>query len=227
MTYRNHVIVMGAGHLGIRVIRWLAQMGFEVVVVDSAIRPDPAAELKALDVPLVNGDGRLPSVMETAGLRHAQAFIVCTSNDQLNLEVTMRARELNPEVRIVVRVWDNQFAAQIRHFMNVEAVLSASDLAAPAFAGAALNIEIAQSLRVKNVEYSIISLQVQSGSFLEGKAIGTIQSENEVDVVLHGRDGNVKANPPDNITVSAGDTLAIFAQPYRLVDIVSRNRRAH
>jgi uncharacterized protein with PhoU and TrkA domain len=111
--------------------------------------------------------------------------------------------------------------------MNVEAVLSASDLAAPAFAGAALNIEIAQSLRVKDVEYSIISLQVQAGSFLEGRAIGMIQSENEVDAVLHGRDGNLKANPPDNITVSAGDTLAIFAQPYRLVDIVARNRRAH
>jgi voltage-gated potassium channel len=226
MTYRNHVIVMGAGHLGIRVIRWLAQMGFQVVVIDSAIRPDPAVELKTLDVPLVIGDGRLPSVMETAGLRHAQAFIVCTSNDHLNLEVTMRARELNPDVRIVVRVWDNQFAAQIRHFMNVEAVLSASDLAAPAFAGAALNIEIAQSLRVKDVEYSIISLQVQPGSFLEGKTIGTSQSENEVDIVLHGRDGHLKANPPDNITVQAGDTLAIFAQPQRLADIVARNRRA-
>ena len=46
-------------------------------------------------------------------------LIVCTSNDHMKLEVTMRARELNPDLRIVVRVWDDQFAGQIRRFMNV------------------------------------------------------------------------------------------------------------
>jgi Trk K+ transport system NAD-binding subunit len=223
-TYRNHVIVMGAGHLGLRVIRSLVSMGLEVVAIDSALKPESEAELRRLKVPLIAADGRLPDTMKNAGLRHAQAFIVCTSNDHLNLEVTMRARDLNPDVRIVVRMWDNQFTAQIRRFMNVEAVLSASDLAAPAFAASALNIEITQTLTVGDTDYSMIRLQVAPGSFLDGETIEALQDSNQIDIVLHGNGDRVNVHPAHNVKVCAGDTLVIFAQHHRITDIVARNR---
>ncbi len=224
-TYRNHVIVMGVGHLGLRVVRSLAQMGFEVVGIDQNIRPESAAELARLSVPLVAADGRLPSTLKTAGLRHAQAFIVCTSNDHLNLEATMRARDLNRDIRIVVRVWDSQFAEQISRFMNVEAVLSASDLAAPAFAGSALGIEITQTLNVHGVEYSMIRLYVEAGSFLDGETIENLQQKHDMDIVLHGQGDSLQVHPSHENTVRPGDTLVIFAQHHRVTEIVSRNRR--
>jgi voltage-gated potassium channel len=223
-TYRNHVIVMGVGHLGLRVVRSLVQMGFEVVAVDHSIKPEPEAELNRLNVPLVAADGRLPSTMKTAGLRHALAFVVCTSNDHLNLEATMRARDLNPEVRIIVRVWDNQFAAQISRFLNVEAVLSASDLAAPAFAGSALGIEITQTLNVGGVDYSMIRLRVESGSFLDGETVEMLQQKHEMDIVLHGQGDSVQVHPAHENLVRAGDTLVIFAQHHHITNIVARNR---
>ncbi len=224
-TYRNHIIIMGAGHLGLRVIRSLVQMGLEVVAIDNSISPESAAELARLNVPLVAADGRLPSTMRTAGLRHAQAFIVCTSNDHLNLEATMRARDLNPDIRIVVRMWDNQFAEQISRFLNVEAVLSASDLAAPVFAGSALDIEITQTLNVNGVDYSMIRLHVAPGSFLDGETVGTLQEQHEMDIVLHGQHDTIEVHPAHKNTVLAGDTLVIFAQHSKITDIVARNRR--
>jgi voltage-gated potassium channel len=226
-TYRNHVIVMGVGHLGLRVVRALVQMGFEVVAVDQNIRAEPEAELGRLDVPLIAADGRLPSTMKTAALRHAQAFVVCTSNDQLNLEATMRARDLHPDIRIVVRVWDNQFAEQIRRFLNVEAVLSASDLAAPAFAGSALGIEITQTLHVHGVDYSMIRLYVEPGSFLDGETIENLQQTHEMDIVLHGQGDAIQVHPAHENTVRPGDTLVIFAQHNKITDVVARNRRKH
>lgn len=224
-TYRNHVIVMGAGHLGLRVIRSLVQMGFEVVAIDNGINPESEAELRQLDVPLIVADGRLASTMETAGLRHAQSFVVCTSNDHLNLEVTMRARDLNKDVRIVVRVWDNQFAEQIGRYMNVQAVLSASDLAAPAFAGSAMGIEITQTLQVGGEDYSLIRLRVEPGSFMDGCTIEELQQTHEMDIVLHGQDGSVRVHPDHEALVRAGDTLVIFARHHRITDVVARNRR--
>ncbi len=224
-TYRNHVIVMGVGHLGLRVVRSLVQMGMDVVAVDDNIRPEPEVELARLKVPLVAADGRLPATMRAAGLHNAQAFVVCTSNDHLNLEATMRARDLNPDIRIVVRVWDNQFAAQIRRFLNVEAVMSASDLAAPAFAGSALGIEITQTLNVGGVDYSMIRLHVEPGSFLDGETVESLQQKHDMDIVLHGRDDSVMVHPPHDNTVSAGDTLVIFAQHHNITDVVARNRR--
>lgn len=222
-TYRNHVIVLGVGHLGLRVIRALVTMGTDVVAIDINSSPEKDAELKRLGVPLVLGDGRLVETLETAGARHATSFIVCTSNDYLNLEVTMRVRDLNPNVRLVVRMWEDGFSPQIRRFMNVEAVLSATDLAAPSFAGAALGIEITQTLTVDGVDYSMIRLKVTPGSFLDGAQVGALQDEHEMDIVLHSRAGKVRVHPTRETILGAGDTIVLFAQHSKITSVVARN----
>jgi Trk K+ transport system NAD-binding subunit len=223
-TYRNHVVVLGVGHVGLRVIRTLAQMGFEVVAINLTLDDEVDNELSGLSVPCVVADGRLPATLEKAGLQHARALVICTSDDYLNLEVTMRAREFSPNVRIVVRMWDSQFANQLNRFMGVESVLSASDLAAPAFAGAALGVEIAQTLRIHGVDYSMIRLKVESGSFLENATVGELQVRHDMDIVLHERDGDAEVHPDNSTPVHTGDTLVIFARHSQIVDIVGRNR---
>lgn len=223
-TYRHHVIVLGIGHLGTRVIRALVNMGVEVVAIDFKADPDKVAELRALKVPLIAADGRLASTLESAAIRHAQALIVCTSHDHMNLEVTMRARDLNPSLRIVVRMWEDQFAEQISRFMNVEAVLSATNLAAPSFAGYALGIEITQTLEVNGIDYSMVRLEVAPGSFLDGVSIGTLQTEHEMDIVLHSHDGSVDVHPAGDTVAQAGDTLVIFARHDKIMDVAARNQ---
>jgi voltage-gated potassium channel len=224
-TYRNHVIILGVGHVGLRVVRTLVAMGFEVVGIDQRVKPEIDDELGRLGVPVIIADGRSPATLEAAGLRDAQSFVVCTANDQTNIEVIMRARDFNPDIRIVVRMWDSQFATQLHRFMGVEAVLSASDLAAPAFAGAAVGIEVTQSLTVHDVDYSMIRLQVEPGSFMDGETIETLENANDVDIVLHGRDGDVDVHPPHDIRVQSGDTLVIFARHSQITGIVANNRR--
>ncbi len=224
-TYRNHVIVLGVGHVGMRVVRTLVGMGFEVVGIEMKAKPEVDDELERLGVPLIVADGRSASTLDSAGLRYAQSLVVCTANDQTNLEVIMRARDLNPDVRIVVRMWDNQYAAQLQRFMGVQAVLSASDLAAPAFAGAAVGIEVAQTMRIGDVDYSMIRLQVEAGSFLDGQSVGELEDANNMDIVLHLSDGASEVHPPQDSRVHAGDTLVIFAHHAQIIDLVVRNRR--
>ncbi len=225
-TYSGHVIVLGVGHLGTRVIRQLVKMGFDVVAIDTHETPEKSRELKTLGVPLVLGDGRLQQTLEQAGARQASALIVCTSNDQMNLEVTMRARDLNPSLRIVVRMWEERFAEQIRHFLNVDAVLSTTSLAAPPFAAAALGIEITQTLPINGEEYSLIRLTVAAGSFMDGKTIEELQHAENTDIVLHQTHtaGHVRVHPDPNTVVKAGDTLVLFAHHSKVTEIVARNR---
>ncbi len=224
-TYHHHVIILGVGHLGTRVVRALVAMGFDTIAIDRSTDPEKDAELDRLGVPLVIGDGRLASTLDTAGIRKAQALIVCTSNDHMNLEVTMRARDLNPNIRIVVRMWEDHFAEQIQRFMNVEAVLSATDLAAPSFAAYALGIEITQTFSIDGEDYSMVRLTVTPGSFLDGQTIGVLQDSENFDIVLHSHDGDPQVHPEDNAVVHAGDTLVIFAQHRKITDVVSRNQR--
>lgn len=222
-TYRNHIVLVGLGHIGLRTARTLSQMGFEIVAVDDNLDSETDEELAILGIPLVSDDGRITSTLRNAGIEHAQSVIVCTSNDHLNLEITMRARDLNPDIRIVVRMWDARFAEQLKRFMDAE-VLSASDLAAPAFAGSAVGIEITQTLKIGDEDFSMIKLVVRRGSFMEGKTIDVLQEDEQVDIVLHGRNGKEPVVHPDgDIIVSTGDTLVLFARHDKITEIVSRN----
>jgi voltage-gated potassium channel len=223
-TYRNHIIVLGMGHVGVRVVRVLADMHFDVVAIDWKIKPDAEEELSRLGVPVVVADGRQKATLEDAGLAVADALVVCSANDQLNLEVTLRARDLNPNIRIVVRAWDTQFADQLHRLLDVNAVLSSSDLSAPAFAGAAIGIEVAQSFEMHGTRYSTIRLVVAPGSRMAGQSIGDLQAAEHVDIVLHERNDDATVNPPRETVVQPGDGLVLFAKHDRIVDVAMDNR---
>lgn len=224
-TYRNHVIVVGVGHVGLRVIRTLVMMGFEVVAVEPNLDDEADTELLEMSVPVVLADGRTPMTLKDAGILHAQSVVLCTSDDHINLELTMRARDLNPDIRIVTRMWDARFADQLQRFLNVQ-VMSASDLAAPAFAGTAVGIEITQTLQVGNVDFSMIKLVVEPGSFMEGQSIDVLQEDEDIDIVLHGENGHDPVVHPDgDIIVGDGDTLVLFARHDKITEIVARNQR--
>jgi voltage-gated potassium channel len=232
-TYRNHIIVMGAGHVGMRVTRTLANLGFDVVVINLNATVEIDAELTRLSVPLVVGDARDSLVLEKTGLPYADAFVVCTSEDYVNLETIMAVRDMKPDIRIVARIWDSRFSRQIQQFMGVNVVLSASDLAAPVFAASAVGLEITQTINVHGREYSMIRLVVAPGSLMDGHTVGTLQSKYDIDVVLHapaiveieGRtNGMVDVHPSRELMVRAGDTIVIFASHDRIVELVQRNR---
>lgn len=223
-TYRNHVIVIGVGHVGMRVARTLVQMGFDVVAVELDVTKDLDINLRGMGVPFVSGDGRNIQVLENAGLKHANAVIVATSNDHINLEITMRVRDMSPQIRIVSRMWDDRLAQQMERFFDVT-VLSASDLAAPAFAGAAVGAEVTQNLHIAGMEYSMIRLSVRKDSFMDGLSVGAIQEEEDVDIVLLHRSDNgmPEVHPSGDVIVHCGDTIVLFANHDKITGIVSRN----
>jgi voltage-gated potassium channel len=227
-TYRKHVIIIGVGHVGMRVTRTLVQMGFDVVAVDINVTKQLDEDLRNVGVPIVTGDARNVSILEQAGLKYANAVIIATSNDHINLEVTMRVRDMNPDIRLVSRMWDDRLAQQMERFFDVE-VLSASDLAAPAFAGAAVGAEITQNLHIAGMEYSMIRLVVRKDSFMDGLTIDVIQEDQDVDIVLLHRANNgiPEVHPDGEIIVHDGDTIVLFANHDKITEIVSRNEASH
>jgi Trk K+ transport system NAD-binding subunit len=223
LTYRNHVIVFGAGRVGQRVIRDLVTMDVDVIAIDNSPSATAEARLGKMGVPIILGDGRLPETLEKAGLGHAMAFVACTGSDQANMEAIMKVRHGYPKIRIVGRVWDRQFAEQLETFMEVDSVLSSADLAAPAFAGAAVGVDITQTLEIEGVEYSTMRLTVANGSFLAGKTVGDLQTEHEMDIVLVDSAGTSVVPPPQDLLVHVGDSVVFFAQHDRVLAVLSLN----
>ncbi|HEY4442362.1 MAG TPA: potassium channel family protein, partial [Candidatus Elarobacter sp.] len=131
---RGHVIVCGAGNVGINVVEYMLALGQKVVVVDS----NPSAGLieasRTRRIELLTGDATSDTTLNLCNITNARAIVATADSDTANLEVALGARARNPTIAVVMRVLDETFARSIaRHFEAIHTFSTAS-LAAPAFA---------------------------------------------------------------------------------------------
>jgi Trk K+ transport system NAD-binding subunit len=135
---QHHFIVCGLGGVGYRIATHLQETGHQVVIIEHDPNNRFLPSVKALKIPVIIADGSITSTLETVNLASAQALLVVTSNDTVNLEIALTARSLNTKVPAVVRIYDAEFAQQVQQVFEFNQVLSPMELAAPAFAAAAL-----------------------------------------------------------------------------------------
>jgi len=145
----SHVIVVGVGTVGYRTVMELIRLKTPVVTIDRVDDSEYLSSIRA-KAHVVIGDGREPETLIRAGVKHAKALIALTPTDAMNLAVGLTARELNPEMRVVLSISDAEFARSVRSISEIDAALSSSVLAAPAFVGAALYETAVASFRLDN-----------------------------------------------------------------------------
>lgn len=95
-----HVIVYGAGEVGLHVASRLSREGHDVVLVDR----DPKRIAEAgdqLDVETVLGAGSSPVVLGQAGVNKASLLVAVTNDDEANLVAALIAKQSGVETTIV------------------------------------------------------------------------------------------------------------------------------
>ncbi|MEO6326760.1 MAG: NAD-binding protein [Thermoanaerobaculia bacterium] len=132
----GHVVVVGAGNLGVRTLEELRHAGAAVSAVDKDEKGDFVATLRAT-TPVVLGDARSESVLREAGVERAQAVVAVTGDDAVNLGVALLAKKLNPNARVVARLFDVGFARKVERALDVDVAMGSSLVAAPYFVASA------------------------------------------------------------------------------------------
>src|SRR5207302_4536957 len=125
------VILCGLGRVGRRVLEYLRTAGVPVVVVDTRCLAD---EPLLTGVRLVRGDCRQREVLEEAGLAQARGVLILTSDDLVNISTTLTVRHLDPNVRVVVRVFNQVLIPRLGKAVANVFPLSTSALTAPLLA---------------------------------------------------------------------------------------------
>ena len=147
-SLKDHVIVCGAGRVGYRVTTQLLALDREVVVIEKNEDAAFARILRDdLDVPVLIDDIKSHRCLERTNVHGAAAIVCATDDDLANLNVALDARRLKPEIRVVMRLFDDDLVAKVRDTFKAEA-LSSSALAAPVMALAALDPRIVHSFQV-------------------------------------------------------------------------------
>lgn len=218
------IIVSGLGHTGYRVIQQLLALKRPVIGLTQK-RDRLLEELQAHNVRVIVGDSRLPSALQEAGVEHAAALIACDEDDMRNIQTALRARELNPHIRVVARIFEEELGRQLQQTFNLDAVYSTSAIAAPAFLSAALNLHVAQPVEtLGGRDYVIASLPIRQGSDLRGSAIGALHAQPEVTALLLIRDRAALIPPPLEARLKPGDELIVLASREQLRALTRRNQ---
>jgi Trk K+ transport system NAD-binding subunit len=160
IPHRNHYIVCGLGGVGVRVVNQLLDQGHEVVVIEQDSHNRFLSMVRAQHVPVVLADATLPLTLKTAHITQAQALIAVTNNDMSNLEVALTAKQWVPNLSVIVRSNQPEQASLMQQVFDFTAVLSPFDIAAPAFAAAALGGQVLGSGVTGNILWIALSLLV-------------------------------------------------------------------
>jgi Trk K+ transport system NAD-binding subunit len=144
----GHVVVVGDDGLAVRVLEELLGLGVELAAVSP--RPEsPLAEAAIrADLPRVVGDPARPEVLREAGAERARAVALLANADLPNLHAALVLHDVAPDARVVLRLPNSSTAESLADLLGDSTVLSAVDLAAPAFVEAALRGSAGPVVRV-------------------------------------------------------------------------------
>lgn len=220
--HRDHVVVLGIGKVGYRIIRGLVDLREAVVAVEKLHETPFLDEVADLGVPVIRGDGRNAKVLEQAGVKSARSFIAATSDDLTNLDSALTARDLNPKLRIVLRLFDDTLAAKFGGAFSMPAI-STARVAAPAFIAAATGRKVYQALELAGRPVHLIDMTICPSGGLVGRNVGQIQADAQVNIVMHSGATGVNVNPSHEVVLQGHDTILVIAPLEQLLQLEAAN----
>ncbi|MEU1849619.1 NAD(P)-binding protein [Streptomyces sp. NPDC019990] len=246
----GHVVLLGLGKIGTRVLTRLRELHIPVVCVESDPEARGMATARRLRVPVVLGDVTQEGVLEAAKIHRAHALLALTSADTTNLEASLYARSLRPDLRVVLRLYDDDFATAVyrtlraAHPFALTRSRSVSHLAAPAFAGAMMGRQILGAIPVERRVLLFAEVEVAGHPQLEGRTVGeafragawrvlalnTAPSGGRRGDGENGEEGGAPASGlvwdlPATYVLGAGDRVVLAATRRGLAELLGRRRR--
>jgi Trk K+ transport system NAD-binding subunit len=180
---RGHVVVVGLGSVGVRVVESIAATGTPVVVVERDEDNRYLTQVRALGARVVSGDATLAGTLDLVNLDRAKAVAVLTSDDLTNLEVGLAVRDAlggRPDVAVALRLFDRRLATTVRQAFGLTDVRSTDELAAPWFVGAALGLDVLGTFYAGDVPLLYARVQVTAGGGLDGARVDAVTGRSRV-----------------------------------------------
>jgi Trk K+ transport system NAD-binding subunit len=226
-SIRDHVIVAGLGSIGFRIATGIHARHVPVVVVEPDENGRFVAAARALGIPVVAGDARQPEVLQQLGIGRARTLVAATSSDLVNLSAALNARDLQPDLRVVVRLFDPDFAVRVQRGFGIRFTRSVSHLAAPAFAAAALGSQVVATVPVGDRRVLLFArVAAPIGSALEGRTVESLDQPAVLRVLAVGDpEAGVHAwRPPGSQRIAPDEEVVVVATRAGLAGILELAR---
>ena len=218
---KGHIVLCGIGKVGIRVLHQLKEFQHPVVVIEQNPDNKFVRGLVASGQTVIVGDATQKAVLRKAGIMDAKSVVACADNDSTNLEIALDAKELRPDIRVVVRVFAPDFAEKLKTGFNIHGAFSAADLAAPSFAAASVHKHIVNSFNVDGCTIVTTRLPVDEYPVLLSSPLDELQGRYRFQVLSVLRADKKQADhfPGAGYRAEEGDVVTITCSFESLLEL--------
>lgn len=205
----KHTIVCGYGKIGRAISLKLYELGLDFVVLDT--NEEHLAEAEQRGYNIMNGDAAVDGVLLSARIRTASFIVLCINDDASNINISLAARELNPDIFVVARGSDPTIEYRMLR-AGANTVVYPLDLG-----GEQIGHILARHAGVSEPEDKNSAAQEIMGYSLrifphyenEQTTIGAVKKKTGAinALVLHRTDGTDIENPTDDMELNYGDSV--------------------
>ncbi|MFH5803474.1 potassium channel family protein [Alienimonas sp. DA493] len=240
----GHAIVCGYGRVGRILCAELAEAGTRFVVVDNDADRLAAAEEAGLFVVL--GDATTEETLETAGVARAKTLATVLPNDALNVFITLTARGVNPNVRVIARAEDPSSEKKLirsgAHSVVLPARIGAGKIASlitrPSAESLLTDAESRSDLQdeLARIGLGMNELLIEPGSDWVGATVAEVEAAGGIGFLIvalhrgakeHGADEEIIRRPPGDAVLAAGDALIVLGYDAELPTLARKAKTEH
>ncbi|HEX2675426.1 MAG TPA: potassium channel protein [Polyangiales bacterium] len=216
---KDHIIVVGIGATGIHVVEELHATQVPFVVIDTnEERMRRIAEEGIPGMLFVHGDATDDHVLEQAGIARAKGLAATLPEDKDNVFVSITARALNPNLRIVSKMTEDSAESKLKR-AGANATVSPSQIGGMRLASELVRPSVVQfldtMLRDKQQALRVEEVTIPAHSKLIGARLRETSIRNHTKVLIlavHHADGAYTYNPGPDFILEPGTTLVVLCQ---------------
>ncbi|GIF11150.1 potassium channel family protein [Actinoplanes teichomyceticus] len=223
---REHIVLVGLGNVGTQVLRRLHDLGVRVVAIDRHAEARGVKSAQRRGIPVIVGDASREETLRAASIDTCRALVVVSTNDPVNLQAALYARAIREDLRVVLRLFDDDFARRIESAFQINTSRSVSRLCAPVFAAALLERNVHASIPVDRHALLVGTVTVREGSDLDGAPLSAVDHPGEARVIAMSAAAQewMDWRPDPRRVLAAGDRILVAARQRGLRALVERSK---
>lgn len=225
----DHVIICGYGRIGQTLARELKNAKMPFVIIDRD--EERVAQIAVEGYLSHRGDATDEGVLEYVGIQRAKTLATVLPQDALNVYITLTARNLSREIRIIARGEQPSTEKKLLQAGANEVILPAT-IGGLRIAHSILQPEIRNLLRegqggpdLHALGIEIDELQLHEHAHLLGKTVHHIHRVSNGEVMILGvrRGHQVLRDKLDDLVLQEGDALIAISRTKNLPAIIGRD----
>lgn len=219
---KNHIILCGGGRTGRHIAEEFHKTNTPFVVIEQ--NPEVIHQILSLgDILHLQEDATQDEALLLAGVERASGLVTVLGEDKDNVFVVLSARALNPRLRIVARLIEEENAEKLEK-AGADEVVSPNAIGGLRMASVMIRPTVVsfldEMLRVTEKTLRVEEVHVESSSPLAGQTLRDADIRGRTGllvVALKSQDGGYRFNPEPHTVIESGDVLIVIGTPAQLV----------